>query len=136
MRLRPINVFTLALLLAGGTDAQVSAQDTSPESAETAPEVLAAEDLGISLARIQRRLDKLPEGQEAQRLLRLNFYIQVYAKAPRLELFNGFDLHNSPIPYGVPTHTDMLRMMNPNPLYPPAVNLNPLLGWTRRALQP
>lgn len=136
MRLRPINVFTLTLVLAGGTDAQVSAQDTSPESVESAPEVLAAEDLGISLARIQRRLDKLPEGQEARNLLRLNYYIQVYAKAPRLELFKGFDLHNSPIPYGVPTHTEMLRMMNPNPLYPTAVNLNPLIGWTRRALQP
>ena len=135
MRLRSI-CLTLGLLLVSGAGVQVSAQDVSPESAEVATEVLMAEDLGISLARIQHRLDKLPEGDEARRLLRLNFYVQVYARAPKLELFDGFDLHNSPIPYGVPMHSEMLRMMSPNELYPTAVNLNPVLGWTWRALRP
>ncbi len=125
MRLRSIILVTLGLLLTSGAEAQVSAQDALPTSAETAPEILEAEDLGISLARIQRRLDRIPDQQKARRLLRLHYVVQVYAKAPRRNLLNGFDVHNGPIPSGVPMHSDMLRMMNPNPLYPPAATL----GW-------
>lgn len=101
------------------------------------PEVLDAEDLGVSLARIQRRLDRLPEGDDARRLLRLNFYVEVYGRAPRLDLFEGFDLHNGPVPYGVPRHNEMLSAMrSDDPLYPPAINLNPIAGWAWKALQP
>ena len=125
MRLRSIILVALGLLLTSGAEAQVSAQDALPASVETAPEVLEAEDLGISLARIQRRLDRIPEQQKARRLLRLNYVVQVYAKAPRRNLLNDFDVHNSPVPSGVPMHSDMLKMMNPNPLYRPAATL----GW-------
>ena len=98
--------------------------------------VLAAEDLGISLARIQQKLDRLPDGEEARSLLRLNYYVQVYAKAPPLTLFQGVDLHNSPIPYGVPLHREMLSVMRPIELYPSAANLTPILGWAWRGLRP
>ena len=80
--------------------------------------------------------DRIPEGREARRLLRLNYYVRVYAKAPRLNFLNGFDVHNSPVPYGVPMHSDMLKMMSPNPLYPPAANLGSILGWSWRAIRP
>jgi hypothetical protein len=98
--------------------------------------VLDAEDLGVSLARIQRKLDRLPDGAQARSLLRLNYYVQVYAKAPPLTLFRGFDVHNGPVPYGTPMHNDMLNVMHPNELYPSAVNLNPVLGWAWRGLKP
>ena len=136
MRLRSIILVTLGLLLTSGAEAQLSAQDALQAAVETAPEVLEAEDLGISLARIQQRLDRIPEGLEARRLLRLNYYVRVYAKAPRQNFLNGFDVHNSPVPYGVPMHSDMLKMMSPNPLYPPAANLGPILGWGWRTIRP
>ena len=98
--------------------------------------VLVAEDLGISLTRIQRKLDRLPDREEARSLLRLNYYVQVYARAPPLELFQGFDLYNSPIPYRVPSHSEMLSVMRPNRLYPSAANLTPILGWAWRGLKP
>ncbi len=135
MRLRSMILVTLGLLLSSGAEAQVSAQDALPAPVETAPEVLEAEDLGISLARIQRRLDRAPEGREARRLLRLNFYVRVYAKAPRQDFLNGFDVHNGPVPYGVPMHSDMLKMSNPNPLYPHAINLGSVLGWSWRQIR-
>ncbi len=136
MRLRSIILVTLGLLLTSGAEAQVSAQDALPASVETTPEVLEAEDLGISLARIQQRLDRIPEGLEARRLLRLNYYVRVYAKAPPQNFLNGFDVHNSPVPYRVPMHSDMLKMMSPNPLYPPAANLGSILGWSWRTIRP
>jgi hypothetical protein len=136
MRVQSLLLAALGVLLVSGAEARISAQETKPASAETAPEVLEAEDLGISLARIQQRLDRIPEGQEARRLLRLNYYVRVYAKAPRQNFLNDFDVHNSPIPYGVPMHGEMLRMMSPTPLSAPAANLTSVLGWSWRAVRP
>ena len=132
MRLRLVALaVSLVMLMAGASAA--AAQGTASTAAGA---VLDAEDLGISLARIQRKLDRLPDGQEARSLLRLNYYVQVYAKAPPRTLFQGFDLHNSPIPYGVPLHREMLSVMRPNALYPSAANLTPILGWAWRGLRP
>ena len=122
---------SLVMLMAGASAA--AAQGTASTAAGA---VLDAEDLGISLARIQRKLDRLPDGQEARSLLRLNYYVQVYAKAPPRTLFQGFDLHNSPIPYGVPLHREMLSVMRPNALYSSAANLTSILGWAWRGLRP
>ena len=130
MRFRPF-LFAVGLVILLGAAGPVRAQGTLEESTA----VLEAEDLGISLARIQQRLDRLPDGEESRRTLRLNYYVQVYARAPALNLFNDFDVHNSPVPYGVPMHSEMLRAMRPNEHVPDVVNLNPILGWTWRALQ-
>ena len=120
-----------ALLIVSCVSVRAFAQDATPQ----APEVLEAEELGVSLARIQRRLDRLPDESDPN-TLRLNFYVQVYGRAPELNLFEGFDLHNSPVPYGVPLHNEMMAVMHPNPLYPPAVNLNTVAGWAWRGLRP
>ena len=121
----------VSLVMLAGTVGAAQDRASTPVGA-----VLEAEDLGISLARIQRKLDRLPDREEARSLLRLNYYVQVYARAPRLDLFRGFDLHNSPIPYGVPLHSEMLSVMRPNQLYPSAANLTPIVGWAWRGLKP
>lgn len=115
--------------------APVGAQSQTIPS-PTMADVLEAEEMGVSLARIQRRLDSLPSDAEARNLLRFNYYVQVYARAPPLDLFHGFDIHNSPIPYGAPVHSEMLAVMHPNPLYPSSISLNPITGWAWKALQP
>ena len=69
-------------------------------------------------------------------VLRLNFYVQVYGRAPELNLLESFDVHNSPIPYGVPLHNEMMAVMHRNPVYPPAVRLGPVAGWAWRSLRP
>lgn len=107
------------------------AQDGTTASSE----VLDAEELGVSLARIQRRLERLPDERDPT-VLRLDFYVQVYGRAPELNLLEGFDVHNSPIPYGVPMHKEMMAVMHSNPVYPPAANLNPVAGWAWRSLRP
>ncbi len=102
----------------------------------TMADVLEAEELGVSLSRIRRRLDALPSASEARSLLRLNYYVQVYGRTPPLDLFYDFDIHNSPISYGVPLHNEMLAVMHPNPLYPSSISLNPIAGWAWKGLRP
>ena len=106
-----------------------TAQDTAQDTPEQA--TLEAEELGVSLARIKQKLERLPDDMEARSLLRLNFYIQVYARTPQLDYFEGFDLHNSPVPYGPPTHEQLLAIMRSGEprLTGPTMNLNNVIGW-------
>ena len=112
----------LVVFAAVGT---TGAQDRSDQA------TLEAEELGVSLARIKHRLEQLPDDEEARSLLRLNFYVEVYGRTPQLHYFQGFDLHNSPIPHGPPTHDQLLSVMRSGDpqLRPPAINLNNVIGW-------
>ena len=88
--------------------------------------------LGVSLERIQTKLDRLPSRDEASSLLRLDFYVEVYAEAPKIDYFQGFDLDNAPIAHGVPTHSQMMAVMSSGRLAPilgPAMDLGAGLDW-------
>ena len=120
-------VLTLALVAGATATATATAQETVDESsAET-------EALGVSFDRIKYKLDSLPERDEVSSLLRLDFYVEVYAKAPEIDYFQGFDLQNSPVADGIPMADELLQTMRAGepPLVPPAINLNNLLNWLR-----
>ena len=93
-------VFSLALIPAGSTMAQ--------ESSETPR--LNAEELPVSLERIKRQLDRLPVGDWERNLLRLSYYVEVYGRAPRINVIQNFDIHNGPVPYGAPSHAEMIAV--------------------------
>jgi hypothetical protein len=117
-------VFTLAVVVAANVSvgAQASEDDAAFNTAT----------LGISLERIQYKLDRLPSGDQASSLLRLDFYVEVYAEAPEINYFQGFDLQNAPIAHGVPAHDQMMAVMSPGRLAPilgPAMNLSNGIAW-------
>lgn len=118
-------IIALALLIFAASGSAAAAQDPSDQA------TLEAEELGVSLARIKHKLDRLPDDIETRSLLRLNFYIEVYARTPQLSYFQGFDLHNSPVPYGPPTHDQLLAVMRTGDpqLTTPAINFNNIIGW-------
>ena len=64
---------------------------------------LDAEQLPVSL-RIKRKLDRVPVAADERNLL-----------------FDGFDVHNGPVPYGAPTHATMRGVTTPN--------IGNVLGW-------
>ncbi len=94
---------------------------------------LPAEELPVSLDRIKRQLDRLPPTHERS-LLRLSYYIEVYGRLPRIDLVQGFDVHNGPVPYGVPTHAELLAVMSPREFRPAVAKLNSIIGWTFKSL--
>ncbi len=124
-RRRAIIALALFIFVFATSGGLATAQDTSEQA------TLEAEELGVSLARIKHKLERLPDDMEARSLLRLNYYVQVYARTPQLDYFRGFDLHNSPVPYGPPTHDQLLAVMRSGEpkLTGPAINLNNVVGW-------
>ena len=117
----------LALVLVMGTAATTVAQEAANEAtAET-------EALGVSFDRIKYKLDALPERDEVGDLLQLDFYVEVYGRAPEIDYFQDFDLENSPIADGVPMTDELMKAMTAGdpPLVPPAINLGNLLNWLR-----
>jgi hypothetical protein len=118
------NVLTLVLIVGAPTAGM--GQETPNASVET-------EALGVSFDRIKYKLDTLLDRDEVSSLLQLDFYVEVYAKAPETDYFQGFNLQNSPVADGVPMADELMKAITAGdpPLIPPAINLNNLIDWLR-----
>lgn len=94
--------------------------------AEAAAEASA---LPVSLERIKRRMAAVREAGNGRKLLNLNYYVDVYARAPSIELFRDFDPDGEAVSYGSPTHLEMLEAVTPREWRPRAVSTGNLFGW-------
>ena len=129
----------LALLLAAAVvpahaQAPVPAEDASAPAVSTAsssPAQVDASRLGISMSRIQRGL-RLSEAREESTStpLRLEYKVQVYGVAPRIDIINDFDISpDAPIPYGAPTHAEFLQHWTPQAYRAPMVPFSSIAWW-------
>jgi hypothetical protein len=85
--------------------------------------------LPINLSRIQRQL-RQSTVREDHNGLNLRYIVDVYGQAPRLELLTKEDnLLNGPVPYGGPTHQDVLQMITPQEHRAPAADFGNLFRW-------
>ena len=86
-------------------------------------------ELAVNLERLKQRLAELPESDEERSLLKLDYYVSVYGRAPEINVLEGFDLHNGPVPFGPPTHDDFQALWTPEEFSAPAADLTSILGW-------
>jgi hypothetical protein len=86
-------------------------------SARTAPSV---ESLGMSFDRIKRGLRILPPST-ANTPLKLEYYVEVQGLMPPLPLFRPGELSTGPVPYGAPTHWDMMDHVTPQAFKAPTI---------------
>jgi hypothetical protein len=85
--------------------------------------------LPINVDRIHRQLRQATVREERDGL-NLRYIVDVYGQAPRLQLFTKQDdLRSNAVPYGGPTHQDMLNVMTPQEYRAPAANFNNLFNW-------
>ncbi|MDP6581560.1 MAG: hypothetical protein QF681_12970 [Vicinamibacterales bacterium] len=96
---------------------------------EVAVDPLPAVELPVNLERLKRKLAALPATDEERSLLKLNFYLEVYARAPRINPLEGFDIHTGPVPFGGPSDADMRALWTPREFSTPAADLGSVLGW-------
>ena len=129
--MRTIPVVSSALLvvgLAAGANAQVTETSAPPAPAAPAPPE-PTHQYGLNLARIQRGLQKSAERQDYDGL-NLRFYVNVYAPAPAIKLFTPLDnLLYGPVPYGGPTHRDMMNVMTPQEFRAPVADFSGIARW-------
>ena len=115
MQFRHIALTALVLL---GTSAVATGQSAAPSSSAALARtgVVATVDVGrlpIDIRRIERQFRQTNIREERDGL-NLRYFVDVYAKAPPIVLFTPEDnLVFGPVPYGGPTHYEMLQMMTP-----------------------
>jgi hypothetical protein len=105
------------------------AQD-APVPAPADAQAIDASKLGVDLSRIQKGL-RFAESKEKSSAdgLRLDFSIQVYGQAPKIDVLNGIDLFNGAVPGTAPTHNQLIELWTP-PIYrTPGLPISALAYW-------
>lgn len=117
---------TLVLLVGLATPgfAQEPAPAPAPEPA------IDVTKLGVSLSRIQKGLF-IAESREKQGDdgMRLEFNVQVYGKAPKIEVLKDLDLLNGEVPGTAPSHRQMIDFVTPEIYRTPALPVSALAFW-------
>ena len=105
----------------------------APPTAPADPQVIDASKLGVDLARIQKGL-RFAESREKLSAdgLRLDFSIQVYGQAPKIDVLSGVDLFNGGVPGTAPSHNQMIEFWTP-PIYrSPTMPVSALAFWAAK----
>jgi hypothetical protein len=108
------------------------AQETVGQAQETvghAQETVDVARLPLDLQRIQRGLQQSRSREERQGL-NLRYFVDVYGQAPPIVIFGPEDnLVHGPVPYGAPTHRDMIEQVTPKEYRAPAADFGALARW-------
>jgi hypothetical protein len=98
----------------------------SPALAQTSFDVSR---LPVDLARIHRALRASADREEREGL-NLRYRVQIYGQAPPIVLFGPeANLASGPVPYGAPTHREMIEHVTPREFRAPAADLSALFRW-------
>ena len=85
--------------------------------------------LPVDLDRIQRALQESIIREEREGL-NLRYTIEVYGQSPVIVLFGPRDnLTTGPVPYGAPTHKEMIEHVTPKEFRAPVADFSALLRW-------
>jgi hypothetical protein len=115
-----------ALFIVLSLAAPAAAQEPAP--AKPAPTV-DVDRLPLNLNRIRREL-KHAADLEQRDGLNLRYTIQIYGSAPPLEIFGeDSNLVNGPVPYGAPTHRELINHVTPQQFRAPAADFSALIRW-------
>jgi hypothetical protein len=97
---------------------------------------VAAAQSSIDVKRLPVDLSKLTQqlrqsaATESQQGLHIRYTVDVYGKAPRIEIFTKQDnLGTGPVPYGAPTHREMIEHVTPIEYRAPIMDFSALLRW-------
>ncbi len=121
---RSVPAALMAMALATPLAVPLNAQD-----AQEAQEQVDVSRLPIDLERIHRQLQQTATREERDGL-NLRYYVNVNTQAPPLVVFGPEDnLVHGPVPYGGPTHKDMLEQMTPKEYRAPVADFSALLRW-------
>jgi hypothetical protein len=93
------------------------------------PDTLDVSRLPVNLERIQRGLRQSTTREESQGL-NIRYVVDVFGQAPPLVFLRPEDnLVYGPVPYGAPTHREMIEHVTPKEYRAPAADFSALLRW-------
>lgn len=102
---------------------------TSTAAASAQPAGVEVEKLPISVQRIHREL-RQSSVREERHGLSIRYVVDVYGQAPPLAFFTKEDnLLNGPVPYGGPTHREVIDVITPPEYRAPVMDFSALARW-------
>lgn len=119
------------LLLVLSVSAPAWAQDSEAKPAPADQQTpIDATKLGVSLARIQKGL-RVSEFREKQSVspLRIEYSVQVYGFAPRIDLLKDVDILHGDAPGTAPTHRQIVDFLTPQIYRQQAAPISALAWW-------
>jgi hypothetical protein len=121
--MRSVTALLIVLSLAAPAVAQQDAR------AAKEPSTVDVDRLPLNLNRIQREL-KHAADLEQREGLNLRYTIQIYGTAPPLQIFNeDANLVDGPVPYGAPTHRELINHVTPQEFRAPYADFSALMRW-------
>jgi hypothetical protein len=98
-------------------------------SAVQAQEAVDVSRLPLDLERIERGLRQSSIREERDGL-NLRYIVDVFGQAPRLAIFTpDANLVSGPVPYGAPSHKEVIAHITPREYRAPAADFSALLRW-------
>lgn len=130
--MRALAAWLVVLVALGGSvrGQQAKPAEPPPPAGES---TIDATKLGVSLSRIQRGL-RIAESKDKMSAdgLRLDFSIQVYGQAPKIDVLSGVDLFNGGVPGTAPSHNQLIEFWTP-PIYrSPTMPVSALAFWAAK----
>lgn len=107
----------------------------------TLPAVAAAQEaqavdaskMGVDLSRIKRQLAQAQAEEASDDVLRLKFTVEVVGTAPKIDFLEGFNV-DGPMPYGPPSHREVLDVLTPQEFRSPVVPFSSLAALAAQKL--
>ena len=125
-----MRALTTCLVLLVGLAIPALAQDVPAPPAPAGAQPIDAGKLGVDLARIKKGL-RVAEAREKMMTdgLRLDFSIQVYGQAPKIDVLKGIDLFNGGVPGTAPSHNQLIEFWTPAIYRSPTMPISTLAYW-------
>lgn len=118
-----------AVVLLIGLAAPALAQDQPPPSAPPDGQIDPTK-LGVSLSNIQKGLFIAETREQGKKDgIHLEFNVQVYGTAPKIEVLKGIDLLNGGVPGTAPSHNQMIEFWTPAIYRSPTMPISTLAFW-------
>lgn len=118
------------LLLSLAAPAWAQGQPAPPASLAETP--VDPNKFGVSLERIQKGLfltASREKDQQSGTAFRLEYQVQVYGMAPKIEVLKGVDLFNGPVPGSAPSHRQFIEHVTPQIYRTPGLPLSAGIFW-------
>jgi hypothetical protein len=130
--MRMMQISLIALLLVPAASSGQEQNTAQPAQEQPAVDV---DRLPIDIGRIQREL-RQSAGRNESKGLQLQYFVDVYGQAPPLVIFGPEDnLVEGPVPYGAPTHREMINQNTPIDYRPIPWDLNSAFRWLSERLK-
>jgi hypothetical protein len=119
---------------ATATAQQSSSPPPQPQASADAARVN-VDRLPLDIERVERQLRQSTERQDWDGF-RLRYQVNVFGAAPRIQFFDPKEvLPSGPIPYGAPTHQEMIEVMTPREYRSPVMDFSAVMRWLQEKMK-